>query len=87
MSQTSSKGRHGYGTQYKLVASPEMVGPIIGKEWWEDLVKTKHEHESEEPLDGMGFGGFGSRGKRVDNLEKMLNKIKQDKWDNFVGMD
>jgi cell division control protein 6 len=26
VSHTSSKGRHGYGTQYKLVVSPEIVG-------------------------------------------------------------
>jgi len=85
VSQTSSKGRHGYGTQYKLVVSPEMVGPLIGKEWWDDIVKTKHEHES-EPVGGMGFGDLGST-KGFDNLEKMLNKVKKGKWDDFVGLD
>jgi len=38
VSQTSSKGRHGYGTQYKLTVSPEMVGkacfPIGGRTWY-----------------------------------------------------
>jgi archaeal cell division control protein 6 len=29
VSHTSSKGRHGYGTQYKLVVSPEIVGKTL----------------------------------------------------------
>jgi archaeal cell division control protein 6 len=87
VSQTSSKGRHGYGTQYKLVVPPEMIGSFISKEWWEGIVKTKREYESEEPLGGMRFGNLGPAGKRFSKLQKMLNKIKQDNWDDFVGMD
>jgi archaeal cell division control protein 6 len=34
VSHTSSKGRHGYGTQYKLVVSPEIVGKICGSSEW-----------------------------------------------------
>jgi len=83
VSQTSSKGRHGYGSQYKLVVSPEMVGLVISKEWWDGIVKEKREHESSE-----SFGNFGSQKKGgFDNLEKMINKVKQDKWKNFVGRD
>lgn len=29
ISQTASKGRHGYGTQYRLTISPEAVGMIL----------------------------------------------------------
>jgi archaeal cell division control protein 6 len=86
VSQTSSKGRRGYGTQYKLVVSPEMVGPVISREWWEDIVKTKREHES-EPLGGMRFDNLGSTGMGFENLEKMLNKAKKGKWDDFVGLE
>jgi len=39
-SRTLSRGRHGYGTEYKLRISPDMVGPSINKEWWERLVKV-----------------------------------------------
>lgn len=84
VSQTSSKGRHGYGTQYKLVVPPEMIGPVISKEWWEDTVKRKKEHESEPA--GLKFDYFGSTRKSGDPLEKMLNKMSQDKWDDFVGL-
>lgn len=40
-SQISSKGRGGYGKQYKLVFSPDLVGPAMDSDWWERLVEMK----------------------------------------------
>ena len=83
VSQTSSKGRHGYGTQYKLVVSPEMVGKAAFPEWWNGVVKAKVEHEASEKLSdsfGMGFT------KRRSNLAKTMNKISQENWKKYVGL-
>ena len=41
--RTTSRGRRGYGTEYRLKFSPQMVGPFVGKEWWEDVVAKKEE--------------------------------------------
>lgn len=48
--RTTSRGRHGYGTEYRLKFSPQMVGPFVGKEWWEEAVAKKEEidkHDTE----------------------------------------
>jgi cell division control protein 6 len=41
VSHTSSKGRHGYGTQYKLIVSPEIVGKTCFPDWWMETVRKK----------------------------------------------
>jgi len=86
LSQTSSKGRHGYGTQYKLTVSPEIIGQSCFSEWWADLVKRKTKHEaslrsseSQKSLRKKGQFGFA--------LSKQLEEsVKQD-WDRYVGLD
>ena len=40
-SNTSSKGRKGYSSEFKLAVSPETVGTIIAKEWWQKNVVEK----------------------------------------------
>ena len=56
VSRTLSRGRHGYGTEYKLKVSPYMIGPFVGKKWWESVDDTK---EREEQLDMLRkiYGG------------------------------
>lgn len=49
-SQTISHGRKGYGNQYKLTISPEMAGPAISKQWWEQAVKNKIKQKEDEAL-------------------------------------
>src|SRR5215210_2329516 len=44
-SHTSSKGRKGYGTQYKLVVPPEAIGRVCFPDWWNDLVQRKIQHD------------------------------------------
>lgn len=41
VSRTISKGRYGYGKEYKLKLSPEMVGPIVSEEWWQRMELKK----------------------------------------------
>ena len=36
-----SKGRNGYGKEYKLTISPDLVGPSVDKEYYDSLVKGK----------------------------------------------
>ena len=45
-SHTNSKGRHGYGTQYKLVVPPEAIGKVCFPDWWSDLVQKKIQHDN-----------------------------------------
>jgi len=37
-SKTLSRGRGGYGSMYNLCFPPEMIGPLIGAKWWEDVL-------------------------------------------------
>lgn len=41
VSKNVSKGRYGYSTKYKLTMPPELVGPLIGKDWWEAVLAQK----------------------------------------------
>ena len=41
ISRTISRGRHGYGTEYRLKVSPDIVAPIVDAERWNELVKIK----------------------------------------------
>ncbi|MEM2160900.1 MAG: AAA family ATPase [Candidatus Nitrosotenuis sp.] len=50
-SQAHSRGRHGYGKKYKLSFSPDLVGPAIGAQWWDDLVKMKKQMDKSAELD------------------------------------
>jgi len=86
LSQTSSKGRHGYGTQYKLTVSPEIIGQSCFSEWWADLVKRKTKHEADlrsseswKPLMKKGQFGF--------TLSKQLEESVKRDWDSYVGLD
>lgn len=63
-SRTLSRGRYGYGTEYKLKLSPEMVGPVIGKEWWENLIKMKENQEKMKELEKSIKDLSSSRGRR-----------------------
>lgn len=82
VSQTSSKGRHGYGTQYKLVVSPEMVGKAAFPEWWNGVVKAKLEHDygerSKSPR--RKSGPFSDLLKTMDENNKLA-------WAKYLGLD
>lgn len=79
-SQTSSRGRYGYGTEYKLVMPPEMVGNAVSKEWWQDVEKIKLEHESSVSLRNS-FGTFGKK----SSFSKNLQRTHDDLWKSYVG--
>jgi archaeal cell division control protein 6 len=86
VSRTGSKGRYGYGTEYKLTVPPHMVGYRFDREWWLGLQKEKQKHE------------LYSRNNKYDKLRDRYRKhafdIEQawniegakEVWDNFVGL-
>ena len=78
-SHTGSKGRRGYGSQFRLLMSPEIVGHAVSEEWWETLVNEKQKHKSSMALNSIGFAG-----KRSDLL-KTFEKTSKQNWDRFVG--
>jgi len=82
VSQTGSKGRHGYGTQYKLVVSPEMVGKAAFPEWWNGIVKAKLEHDYAERLKSSRrkSGPYGGLLKTMDENNKL-------EWEKYLGLD
>jgi len=81
VSQTSSRGRHGYGTQHKLKVSPEMAGLAISETWWKGLVKsTINNKEIDSLLEDMQnrqkrSGLFFP--KSIDALDSKLAKMKK----------
>lgn len=71
-SSTASKGRHGYGTSYKLKVPPEMVGTVF-PQWWKDMVNEKSKHDLALQL-GSGL-----------KKNSGINKLFQSTWDSYVG--
>ncbi len=83
VSQTGSKGRHGYGTQYKLVVSPDMVGKTAFADWWNSLVmaKIKHDQNVEDEKSMKP-----KKSSIAYNLYKTLELETQKNWRDFVGL-
>lgn len=82
VSSTISKGRHGYGTQYKLKVSPEMAGLAISEEWWKGIVKNKIEKEEHDALfknieQMQKRTGRSSFYPKVQALDSRLAKLKK----------
>jgi archaeal cell division control protein 6 len=49
-SRTISRGRYGYGNEYKLRTSPDLIGPIVSEEWWNGQVDLKVRRDAVEDL-------------------------------------
>lgn len=81
VSQTGSRGRHGYGTQYRLLISPEMIGRVCFPEWWNNLEKQKVEHEAFER-----FRSIRPRHSSLSRLSKSIDMLGEENWKNFVGL-
>lgn len=87
-SYTSSKGRHGYGTQYKLVELPETVGKICFSENWDEVVAKKKEHSNElERMSLYENMGRRARGGGLKNVQSILRNVTEESWKDFVGTD
>jgi len=84
-SRTLSKGRGGYGTEYKLKLSPEMVGPFVDKKWWDSIVLDKIEYEAELKHRKMMDGLSTSPGYKM--LRKQIDRMSEERWRKKIGLD
>jgi archaeal cell division control protein 6 len=88
ISHSSSKGRHGYGTQYKLVVPPEAIGNVCFPDWWSDLVQTKIQHDKELSIRSnlRNFSTpFDKKGSLI-SLFISTNDDDDNSWNEFVGL-
>lgn len=83
ISQTLSKGRRGYGSQFKLTADPELIGNSCFPEWWQDIVKRKNSHESSKP--SQNLWSLGKKNSSLSLLSGLMDSKKDDNWDDYVG--
>lgn len=73
-SRTVSHGRYGYGNEYKLKASPDLVGPMISAEWWSGQVKLKATEDATKELQKQ----IEARNKRNPFRRAYLNLLGTD---------
>jgi cell division control protein 6 len=88
ISHTSSKGRHGYGTQYKLVVPPEAIGKVCFPDWRSDLVQKKMQHDN-SASSIFNPKNYSTLFKRKSGAGSLLNSITEDEessWNEFVGL-
>lgn len=83
VSQTISKGRHGYGSQFKLTAEPALIGNSCFPDWWQSVEKAKISHEASKK--SQDLWSMGRRKSHLSNLYKILDSKNKDDWDNFIG--
>jgi cell division control protein 6 len=85
-SHTSSKGRKGYGTEYKLVVAPDVIGKVCFPDWWSDLVQRKIQHD--KSISSM-FNSKNYHSTLFNNkkgLSGLINSMNEDSWNKFVGL-
>lgn len=87
-SHTLSRGRQGYGTEYRLRFSPDMIGPLISKEWWNSVTETKRNHESKmEELDRPPLFPRSRFARHHKQIQKMLGKLEDQTWKKRMGIE
>lgn len=98
ISHTSSKGRHGYGSEYKLIVPPEVIGKVCFPDWWSKLAERKKEHDSKQDLGSIFKPGQteGGRGRRKNSsalfsagnyLQYKTKAVEEEEWKRFVGLE
>lgn len=63
VSRAYSRGRNGYGKEYKLKMDPSLIGPSVNQEWWDGLINDqKRKIKLKEDIDNLkSLGGLGKR--------------------------
>jgi cell division control protein 6 len=89
ISHTSSKGRYGYGTQYKLVVPPEAIGKVCFPDWWSDLVQRNIQHDQDLATRSKlrnYFTPFDNKKGSLSSLLTSTNNDEENSWNEFVGL-
>ncbi|HEX6280600.1 MAG TPA: ATP-binding protein [Nitrososphaera sp.] len=89
ISHTSSKGRHGYGTQYKLVVPPDAIGNICFTDWWSYIVQRKmlHDKGMSSIFNPKNYPFLFKDNKNGRRAGGFLNSINDNNsWNEFVGL-
>jgi cell division control protein 6 len=88
ISHTSSKGRHGYGTQYKLVVPPEAIGKVCFPDWWSNLVEKKIQHDN-SASSIFNPRNYSTLFNKKSGPGSLLNSISddEDSWNEFIGLE
>lgn len=81
ISQTTSKGRHGYGSQFKLTVDPMLIGNSCFSDWWISLVKAKASHEADKKSQNI----LSSLGKSNKKFSYIFGDNSNDHWNEYVG--
>jgi cell division control protein 6 len=84
-SHTSSKGRHGYGTQYKLVVPPDVIGKVCFPDWWSDLTQRKIQHDKSISSLFNSKNYHSTLFNNKKGLSGLINSMNEDSWNEFVG--
>jgi len=84
-SRTISKGRGGYGTEYKLKISPDMVGPQVNEKWWNELVSNKKAHKADVKYRKSLSDLSSSSSYKL--LRKSLDRQSEENWNKKLGLD
>jgi archaeal cell division control protein 6 len=87
ISHTSSKGRHGYGTQYKLVVPPEIIGKVCFPDWWSQLVQKKiqHDNSASSIFNPKNYSTLFNEKSGAGSLLNSIIDDEQSSWNEFVG--
>src|SRR5215212_1247243 len=82
ISHTSSKGRHGYGTQYKLVVPPESIGKVCFPDWWSDLVQRKiqHDNSASSIFNPKNYSTLFNKKSGAGSLLNSINDDEESSW-------
>jgi len=80
-SQTMSKGRHGYGTQYRLTVLPEVVGKTCFADWWKGVVEKKKKND--EILQNLKEAGTMIKSDPFYNMNKNIKDSIEKEWKDF----
>jgi len=85
-SHTSSKGRKGYGTEYKLVVAPDVIGKVCFPDWWSDLVQRKIQHDKSVSSMFNSKNYHSTLFNNKKGLSGLINSMNEDSWNKFVGL-
>ncbi len=100
ISQTGSRGRYGYGSEYRLVVPPGEIGKVcFHPDWWESIVSMKKEHNEEIKFRNIYKAPMIPNRKSSKLPEKYninsngldinstIDSMEDDDWKRFVGLE